>query len=145
MSETDGWPARVHALETALVEVRGELSAQKDHNLRLTATLREAREQIVTLKAEVDRILVGGQPGPAKPRDLEAEKRDRAFELVDGGVELDVVLQPVEGDFHGSGELLQEAEIILVEIADVIDAVEQHGEALEALAAIDRKLDAMSR
>ena len=53
MTESAGWQARVHGLETALTEVRGELAAQKDHNARLISTLREAREQIVTLKAAV--------------------------------------------------------------------------------------------
>ena len=38
-----------------LAHLRGELAAQKDHNDRLI-TLRDAREQIVTLKAEVDRL-----------------------------------------------------------------------------------------
>jgi len=54
MTEADGWAARVHGLESAVTELRSELAAQKDHNSRLTATLRDAREQIVTLKAEVD-------------------------------------------------------------------------------------------
>jgi len=36
--------------------VEAELSAAQAHNGRLVATLREAREQIVTLKAEVDRL-----------------------------------------------------------------------------------------
>ena len=56
MTEAPGWPARVHALETALTEVRGELAAQKDHNARLIRTLRDARDQIVSLKEQVDRL-----------------------------------------------------------------------------------------
>lgn len=43
-------------IDSALQQVRGELAAQKDHNARLIATLREAREQIVVLKAEIDRL-----------------------------------------------------------------------------------------
>ena len=39
-----------------LAHLRGELAAQKDHKDRLISTLRDAREQIVTLKAEVDRL-----------------------------------------------------------------------------------------
>ena len=54
--EPDPRESRVRQLESALTEVRGELAAQKDHNSRLIATLREAREQIVSLKAEVDRL-----------------------------------------------------------------------------------------
>ena len=36
--------------------IEAELAAAQAHNGRLVATLREAREQIVTLKAEVDRL-----------------------------------------------------------------------------------------
>jgi proteasome-associated ATPase len=39
-----------------LEHVRGELAKQRINNERLTATLREARSQILTLKAEVDRL-----------------------------------------------------------------------------------------
>ena len=47
---------RVNELETTLAHVRGELAAQRDHNARLISTLREAREQIVNLKQELDRL-----------------------------------------------------------------------------------------
>ncbi len=39
-----------------IARLQGELAAQRDHNARLIATLREAREQIVSLKTEVDRL-----------------------------------------------------------------------------------------
>jgi proteasome-associated ATPase len=42
--------------ESALAQVRAELAAQQDHNARLISTLRDAREQIVALKSEVDRL-----------------------------------------------------------------------------------------
>ena len=42
--------------EQGAQQLRGELAAQRDHNARLIATLRDAREQIVVLKAEVDRL-----------------------------------------------------------------------------------------
>lgn len=45
--------------DSANAQLRGELLAQRDHNARLIATLRDAREQIVTLKAEIDRL---GEP-----------------------------------------------------------------------------------
>lgn len=40
----------------SLAQVEADLAAQRDQNARLTNTLREAREQIVALKAEVDRL-----------------------------------------------------------------------------------------
>lgn len=50
--------ARVIALESALNRLRGDLMAQKDHNSRLIETLRDARDQIVRLKEELDRLAV---------------------------------------------------------------------------------------
>lgn len=42
--------------ESDISRLQGELASQRDHNARLIATLREAREQIVALKSEVDRL-----------------------------------------------------------------------------------------
>ncbi len=39
-----------------LTRIQGELAAARDHNDRLITTLRDAREQIVSLKTEVDRL-----------------------------------------------------------------------------------------
>ena len=39
-----------------LMRINGELAAARDHNERLITTLRDAREQIVSLKTEVDRL-----------------------------------------------------------------------------------------
>jgi proteasome-associated ATPase len=90
MAESDSWQARVHALETALHEVRGELAAQKDHNSRLIATLRDARDQIVTLKAEVDRL---GEP-PSGFGTLIARHEDGTVDVVASGRKLRVALSP---------------------------------------------------
>jgi len=48
--------SRVAALEAALNRLRADLVSQKDHNARLIGTLRDAREQIVDLKGELDRV-----------------------------------------------------------------------------------------
>ncbi|MDD2859017.1 MAG: hypothetical protein PHU75_10125, partial [Candidatus Nanopelagicales bacterium] len=50
--------SRVIALESALNRLRGDLMAQKDHNSRLIDTLRDARDQVVRLKSELDRLAV---------------------------------------------------------------------------------------
>ena len=49
-------PERLHALEHRLAQTQSELSAVTAQNQRLAGTLREARDQILTLKAEVDRL-----------------------------------------------------------------------------------------
>lgn len=49
-------PRASNDLQSNIAQMRGELAAQRDHNTRLMATLRDAREQLVALKAEVDRL-----------------------------------------------------------------------------------------
>ena len=48
-----------------------------------------------------DNVLEFRRAGAVHGFHFEAEKRDRAGDLVDGGVELYVVAEPVEGNFHG--------------------------------------------
>src|ERR1700747_743775 len=52
-------PRQVRLLEGRLRETEGSLTVVTSQNERLAATLREARDQIVALKEEVDRL---GQP-----------------------------------------------------------------------------------
>ncbi|MGI8459951.1 MAG: proteasome ATPase [Propionibacteriaceae bacterium] len=49
-------PRELAVLERRLADVRHEARTTSSNNERLVATLREAREQIITLKAEVDRL-----------------------------------------------------------------------------------------
>jgi len=115
MGEADGWQARVYGLETALTELRGELAAQKDHNSRLITTLREAREQIVTLKAEVDRL---AEP-PSGFATFLALHDDGTADIVSSGRKLRVALSPsiATEDLH-TGQ-----EVLLNESLNVIDAL----------------------
>jgi proteasome-associated ATPase len=49
-------PTRVRMLEERLADTRGRLQAALAHNTRLTETLRSAKDQLVTLREEVDRL-----------------------------------------------------------------------------------------
>jgi hypothetical protein len=77
-----------------------------------------------------------GQRGEAEGRDrlhLEAEHREDFRDALGGDAgEVEVTGERLEGDFHGSGELAQEARVVVVEVADVVDAVDQHRDAFEA-------------
>lgn len=99
-------------LEAALREVRGELAAQKDHNQRLIATLRDAREQIVALKTEVDRL---GEP-PSGFATVVASHEDGTADVVSSGRKLRVAVSP------GAGELAPGQEVLLNEAMNVISA-----------------------
>ena len=115
MTEAEGWPARVHVLETALTEVRGELAAQKDHNSRLISTLRDAREQIVTLKAEVDRL---GEP-PSGFGTLLKRHEDGSADVVASGRKMRVALSPA----IDPERLHPGMEVLLNESMNVIEAL----------------------
>src|SRR3978361_302345 len=52
-------PRQVRALEERLAEAEGRAAFLSERNDKLAGTLREAREQLVTLKEEVERL---GQP-----------------------------------------------------------------------------------
>ena len=48
-----GWNG---STQERLTSLQREVAAIQEHNSRLSSTLRDAREQIVTLKAEIDRL-----------------------------------------------------------------------------------------
>ncbi|MEX0868054.1 MAG: proteasome ATPase [Nitriliruptoraceae bacterium] len=52
----EGAPERIRALEERLVDAKGRLQSALDHNARLSETLRTARDQLATLRDEVDRL-----------------------------------------------------------------------------------------
>jgi proteasome-associated ATPase len=52
----EGAPRQVHGLEKRLAETAAELELARDNNERLAMTLRDAREQLVTLKEEVEKL-----------------------------------------------------------------------------------------
>ncbi len=111
----DEWPARVHALETTMSELRGELAAQKDHNSRLISTLREAREQIVTLKEEVDRL---GEPPSGFGTLVRLD--DAGFAIVSSaGRKLRVALSPA----IDAERLKPGVDVLLNESMNVIEAL----------------------
>src|SRR3712207_5574566 len=52
----DQTPARTRALEERLIEAKSQLSSAASQNGKLADTLREAREQIVALKQQVEKL-----------------------------------------------------------------------------------------
>ncbi|MQA98892.1 MAG: proteasome ATPase [Actinobacteria bacterium] len=52
----DAAPRQIHALEKRLAETSAELERGRDNNERMADTLREAREQLVTLREEVEKL-----------------------------------------------------------------------------------------
>jgi len=101
-------PRQVRALEERLAEAEGRAAFLSERNDKLAGTLREAREQLVTLKEEVERL---GQPPSGYGVFLERFE-DGAVDVFTGGRKLRVSVSPtVDLDElrHGQEVMLNEA------------------------------------
>jgi len=108
-------PRRLRELEVAVGDARAELAATSMQNERLVATLREARDQIVTLKEEIDRL---AQPPAGFGIFLEAHD-DGTSDVFTGGRKLRVTVSPgVE-----IKELRRGQEVMLNEALNVVRAM----------------------
>ncbi|WP_433338478.1 proteasome ATPase [Spirillospora sp. CA-294931] len=109
-------PRQVRVLEERLHEAQANLAAVTGQNERLVATLKEAREQIVALKEEVDRL---AQPPSGYGVFLEA-RDDGTVDIFTGGRKLRVNVSPaVDPD-----ELQRGQEVMLNEALNVVEALE---------------------
>jgi proteasome-associated ATPase len=115
-------PRQVRVLEERLHEAQANLAAVTGQNERLVATLKEAREQIIALKEEVDRL---AQPPSGFGIFLEA-RDDGTVDIFTGGRKLRVTVSPsVELE-----ELKRGQEVMLNEALNVVEALdfEEQGE-----------------
>ncbi|GAA2877202.1 proteasome ATPase [Streptosporangium fragile] len=101
-------PRQARILEERLHDLQANLAAVTGQNERLVATLKEARDQIVALKEEVDRL---AQPPSGFGVFLEA-REDGTVEVFTGGRKLRVNVSPavdVESLKRGQEVMLNEA------------------------------------
>ncbi|MEV5431269.1 proteasome ATPase [Streptomyces sp. NPDC052701] len=109
-------PRHTRILEERIVELQTNLAGVSAQNERLANTLREARDQIVALKEEVDRL---AQP-PAGFGVFLAANEDGTADIFTGGRKLRVNVSPsVELD-----ELRRGQEVMLNEALNVVEAME---------------------
>ncbi len=83
-------PRHSRQLEDRIVELQTQLSGTSSQNERLVATLREAREQIIALKEEVDRL---AQP-PSGYGVFISAAEDGTVDVFTGGRKLRVAVSP---------------------------------------------------
>ncbi len=108
-------PRQARVLEERLHETQANLAAVTGQNERLVATLKEARDQIVALKEEVDRL---AQPPSGFGTFLEA-REDGTIEVFTGGRKLRVNVSPaVDVDSLRRGQ-----EVMLNEALNVVEAL----------------------
>ncbi|MGW0088679.1 proteasome ATPase [Streptomyces sp. NPDC003328] len=109
-------PRHTRILEERIVELQTNLAGVSAQNERLANTLREARDQIVALKEEVDRL---AQPPAGFGVFLQAIE-DGTADIFTGGRKLRVNVSPsVE-----LGELRRGQEVMLNEALNVVEAME---------------------
>ncbi len=109
-------PRVVRALEERLAEASGHVSALSERNDKLASTLREARDQVVSLKEEVDRL---AQP-PSGYGVFLGRYDDGTVDVFTGGRKLRVSVSPaVEIDELRAGQ-----EVMLNEALNVVAARE---------------------
>jgi proteasome-associated ATPase len=112
----DAAPRQIHVLEKRLAETGGELAKARDNNERLATTLREAREQLVTLKEEVEKLT---QP-PASYGVFLGAYEDTTADVFTNGRKLRVNVSPeVELEAVKRGQ-----EVILNEALNVVEVCE---------------------
>jgi len=109
-------PRHTRILEERIVELQTNLAGVSAQNERLANTLREARDQIVALKEEVDRL---AQPPAGFGVFLQANE-DGTADIFTGGRKLRVNVSPsVEVD-----DLQRGQELMLNEALNVVEAME---------------------
>ncbi|MEE1929172.1 proteasome ATPase [Streptomyces sp. TRM 70351] len=109
-------PQHTRILEERIVELQTNLAGVSAQNERLAGTLREARDQIVALKEEVDRL---AQPPAGFGVFLQANE-DGTADIFTGGRKLRVNVSPsVE-----PGALERGQEVMLNEALNVVEAME---------------------
>jgi proteasome-associated ATPase len=109
-------PRHLRALEERVADLQANLAAVTTQNERLVTTLKEARDQIVTLKEEVDRL---AQP-PAGFGVFITRNEDETVDIFTGGRKLRVAVSPgIELD-----DLVRGQEVMLNEAMNVVAALE---------------------
>jgi proteasome-associated ATPase len=129
-------PTRSSALESRVAQLQASLDSTVTQNERLARTLRDARDQIVTLKSEVDRL---AQPPSGFGTVIEVVG-EGTVDVLTGGRKMRVAVSPSVGD----DDLVPGREVLLNEALNVVEAraFERTGEVvvLKELLGDDRML-----
>jgi proteasome-associated ATPase len=106
-------PDRTRALEARMSQLQSSLEATSAQNDRLVRTLKEAREQIVTLKSEVDRL---AQP-PSGFGTVVEVLGEGLVDVLTGGRKMRVAVSPAVPE----AELVPGREVLLNEALNVVE------------------------
>ncbi|MGH9088880.1 MAG: proteasome ATPase [Acidimicrobiales bacterium] len=105
-------PGRVQAMEERLLEAKGQLAHAVSQNEKLTFTLQQAKEQLATLREEVEKLT---QP-PAAYGTFLGTNHDETIDVFSGGRKMRVALHPdIDPDALQKGD-----EVVLNESLNVV-------------------------
>jgi proteasome-associated ATPase len=106
-------PKRIHELERRLAETAADLSSARENNDKMATTLRDAREQLVALKEQVEKL---SQPPASYGIYLGPYEEDSTADVFTNGRKLRVNISP-EVD---AKEIKRGQEVVLNEAMNVI-------------------------
>jgi proteasome-associated ATPase len=106
-------PKRIHELERRLAETAADLAGARQNGDKMAATLRDAREQLVALKEQVEKL---SQPPASYGIYLQAYEEDSTADVFTNGRKLRVNISP-EVDMK---EIKRGQEVVLNEATNVI-------------------------
>jgi proteasome-associated ATPase len=106
-------PKRIHELERRLAETAADLAAARENNDKLAGTLRDAREQLVALKEQVEKL---SQPPASYGVYLQPYEEDSTADVFTNGRKLRVNISP-EIEMK---EMKRGQEVVLNEAMNVI-------------------------
>jgi proteasome-associated ATPase len=109
----DAAPKRIHELERRLAETGADLAAARENNDKLAGTLRDAREQLVALKEQVEKL---SQPPASYGIYLQPYEDDVTADVFTNGRKLRVNISP-EIEMK---EIKRGQEVVLNEAMNVI-------------------------
>ncbi len=107
-------PKRTHAIESRLLETKGRLSQTEAQNEKLTLSLKETRQQVASLREEVDKL---SQP-PSAYGVVLGLNDDKTIDVLTSGRKMRVNSTP-EIDRE---DLVRGAEVVLNESLNIVDA-----------------------
>ena len=130
-------PARVRVLEERLLESKGQLSQALSQNEKLTFTLQQAKENIATLREEVDKLT---QPPSAYGTYLSGNE-DGSVDIYASGRKMRVAVHPG----IDAAELRRGQEVVLNESLNVIMArsFERSGEVVTIIEVLEESVRAL--
>jgi proteasome-associated ATPase len=126
-------PSQIEALEERLLEAQGQVSQYRTNNEKLTITLQQTREQLSTLREEVERLT---QP-PNIYGTFSTFNSDGTVDIVAGGRKMRVAISPS----LDPGQLQRGDEVVLNESYTVIGIREAdgHGEVVTVKEVLDER------